>query len=168
MLRAGIIRSIMRSSMREGFRSLESLGCTFIILAKINFMKVYSFEKLESWKQARQLAVWTYSITQKFPAEEKFGIISQMRRAAISIASNIAEGTSRKTAKDQSHFSTMSYSSTIELLNDLIIAKDLKLLSDEAYLEGREKIEYQTLLIAGLRKSQQATPKLSKPPKPLN
>ena len=118
-------------------------------------MKVYSFEKLECWQQARELAVWTYNTTIGFPAEEKFGLTSQMRRAAISIASNIAEGTSRKTAKDQSHFSTISYSSTIELLNDLVIANDLKLLSNEDYLAGREKIEKQTLLIAGLRKSQQ-------------
>ena len=100
------------------------------------------------------MAVCTFKATQKFPVEEKFGITSQMRRAAVSIASNIAEGTSRKTAKDQSHFSTISYSSTIELLNDLIIANDLKFLSDEEYLQGREKIEKQTLLIAGLRKSQ--------------
>jgi four helix bundle protein len=82
-------------------------------------------------------------------------MISQMRRAAISIASNLAEGTSRKTAKDQSHFSTISYSSTIELLNDLIIANDLKFLKTELYEQGREMIEKQTLLIAGLRKSQQ-------------
>jgi four helix bundle protein len=118
-------------------------------------MKVYSFEKLESWLYARQLAVWTYDVTRAFPAEEKFGMVSQMRRAAISIASNLAEGTSRKTAKDQSHFSTISYSSTIELLNDLIIANELKFLTDEIYMQGREMIEKQTLLIAGLRKSQQ-------------
>lgn len=118
-------------------------------------MKVYSFEKLECWQQARQLAVWIYYETKNFPSEEKFGLTSQMRRAALSIASNIAEGTSRKTSKDQSHFSTISYSSTIELLNDLIIANDLKLLSDEQYQAGRDKIEKQTLLIAGLRKSQQ-------------
>ena len=118
-------------------------------------MKVYSFEKLECWQQARHLAVWVYNATKNFPTEEKFGMISQMRRAAISIASNIAEGTSRKTAKDQSHFSTISYSSTIELLNDLIIANDLKFLTDGQYREGRDKIEKQTLLIAGLRKSQQ-------------
>ena len=118
-------------------------------------MKVYSFEKLECWQQARQLAVWVYHATTNFPSEEKFGMISQMRRAAISIASNIAEGTSRKTAKDQSHFSTISYSSTIELLNDLIISNDLTFLSDELYREGREKIEKQTVLIANLRKAQQ-------------
>jgi four helix bundle protein len=119
-------------------------------------MKVYSFEKLECWQYARKLAVWTYINTRNFPAEEKFGLVSQMRRAAISIASNIAEGTSRITKKDQSHFSTIAYSSTIELLNDFIISSDLMFLSDEQYKEGRELIEKQTLLIASLRKAQQA------------
>ena len=122
-------------------------------------MKIYSFEKLECWQHARRLAVWVFANTQSFPTEEKFGLISQMRRAAISIASNIAEGTSRKTFKDQSHFSTIAYSSTIELLNDLIISTDLKFLKEKVYLEGRELIERQTLLIAGLRKSQQAKSK---------
>ena len=122
-------------------------------------MKIYSFEKLECWQHARRLAVCVFAITQSFPTEEKFGLVSQMRRAAISIASNIAEGTSRKTFKDQSHFSTIAYSSTIELLNDLIISTDLKFLKEKVYLEGRELIERQTLLIAGLRKSQQAKSK---------
>ena len=118
-------------------------------------MKVYSFEKLEFWQHARQLAVWTYINTKEFPQEEKFGLVSQMRRASISVASNIAEGTSRKTSKDQAHFSTIAYSSTIELLNHLIISIDLSLLSQEQYEQGREIIEKQTLLISGLRKSQQ-------------
>ncbi len=128
-------------------------------------MKIYSFEKLECWQKARQLAVWTYGVTQKFPPEEKFGMVSQMRRAAISIASNLAEGPSRKTAKDKNHFSTIACSSTVELLNDLIIANDLKFITDENYLEGREKIEYQTFLIAQLRATQQTSPKPPKPPK---
>ena len=119
------------------------------------FIKFYSFEKLESWQNARKLAAWTYGVTKIFPADEKFGMISQMRRAAISVALNIAEGTSRITAKDQSHFSTIAYSSSIELLNDLIVAVDLHFITNELYLEGREIIEKQTLLIAGLRKSQQ-------------
>ena len=126
-------------------------------------MKIYSFEKLECWQHARRLAVWTYHSTKKFP-EEKFGLISQMRRAAISVASNIAEGTSRKSSKDQSHFSTVAYSSTIELLNDLIISNDLLFLPDNFYSEGRNLIERQTFLIAQLRKSQNI-PKLSKPSK---
>ncbi|HUS03592.1 MAG TPA: four helix bundle protein [Chitinophagaceae bacterium] len=124
-------------------------------------MRIYSFEKLECWQHARQLAVWVYTITKSFPTEEKFGIISQMRRAAISIASNIAEGTSRKSSKDQSHFSTIAYSSTIELLNDLIIANDLGFLASDIYSIGRERIEKQTLLIAAPRKSQQKAKFLS-------
>lgn len=126
-------------------------------------MKTYSFEKLACWQHARELAVWIYNVTKSFPADEKFGLISQMRRAAISIASNLAEGTSRVSKKDQAHFSTISYSSTIELLNDIIIAKDLELLTDKLYIEGREKIEVQTFLISTRRKSQSLETKPSKP-----
>ena len=125
-------------------------------------MKIYSFEKLEAWQHARKLTGWVYHITRYFPEEEKFGIITQMRRAALAIASNIAEGTSRITSKDQSHFSTIAYSSTIELLNDLIISLDLLFLNENNYAEGRNLIEKQTYLISQLRKSQQNI----KPPKP--
>ena len=91
-----------------------------------------------------------------FPPEEKYGLVSQMRRASISIASNLAEGSSRITSKDQAHFSTIAYSSTIELLNQLIISKDIGFLKEELLLKGREKIEKQTLLITYLRKTQQS------------
>ncbi len=145
-------------------------------------MKTYSFEKLDCWQHARKLAVWIYRTTKKFPSDERFGMVSQMRRAAVSVASNIAEGTSRKTAKDQSHFSVIAYSSTIELLNDLILSVDLGFIAEKEYMTGREIIEKQTLLIAGLRNAQQSiavsdspkrrycktpTPKLFTP-KPLN
>ena len=126
-------------------------------------MKIYSFEKLACWQHARELAVWVYKATKSFPAEGKFGIVSQMRRAAVSIASNLAEGTSRVSKKDQAHFSTIAYSSTIELMNDLIIAVDLEFLSVELYTEGREKIEKQTFLISKLRESQILETKPSKP-----
>ena len=138
-------------------------------------MKIYSFEKLETWQHARKLTVWTYHVTSKFPGEEKFGIISQMRRAALAIASNLAEGTSRVTSKDQCHFSTISYSSTVELLNDLIISLDLLFLDENNYAGGRNLIEKQTYLISQLRKSQQTmkgsklsnTLNQSKPSKPI-
>lgn len=122
---------------------------------EMQFMKIYSFEKLECWQHARNTSAWVYKMTQSFPADEKFGLVSQMRRAAISIASNIAEGTSLISLKDQSHFSTMAYGIAIELLNDLIVSNDLKFLPNEPYEEGRAKIEKQTYLIASLRKSQQ-------------
>jgi four helix bundle protein len=140
--------------------SLNSLNFRVFSFEKL-LMKLYSFEKLEAWQHARKLTVWTYRVTSKFPGEEKFGIISQMRRAGLAIASNIAEGTSRITAKDQCHFSTIAYSSTIELLNDLIISLDLLFLDENNYIEGRNLIEKQTYLISQLRKSQQ-TRKVSK------
>jgi four helix bundle protein len=77
-----------------------------------------------------------------------------MRRAAISVASNIAEGTSRKTAKDQAHFSTIAYGSAIELSNQLIITNDLNYLSNKLYQQGRELLERQTILISKLRATQ--------------
>ena len=118
-------------------------------------MKIYSFEKLEAWQHARRLSVWIYKITKDFPSEEKFGLISQMKRAVLGIGSNIAEGTSRMTSKDQSHFSTMAYSGSLELLNHLILSNDLLFLNQSDYLQGRNLIEKQTFLISQLRKSQQ-------------
>jgi four helix bundle protein len=73
-------------------------------------MHLYSFEKLEVWKAFIQLAKKIYNDTKSFPDDEKFGLISQMRRCSISIASNIAEGTVRLTHKDKAHFLTIAYS----------------------------------------------------------
>lgn len=118
-------------------------------------MKIYSFEKLICWQKAKELSKWIYKLTLNFPPEEKFGIVSQMRRASISIASNIAEGTSRKTKKDQAKFSIIAYSSTIELLNDLIIVFELNFITKDEYETGRNLIEEVTRLISSLHKSQQ-------------
>jgi four helix bundle protein len=104
-------------------------------------MYVYSFEKLEVWKLAKDLCVHIYKLTGKFPQEEKFGLVSQMRRANVSIASNIAEGSSRMGKKDQSHFYTIAYSSAIELLNQLIISHALTLITEDELIESRLKIE---------------------------
>jgi four helix bundle protein len=92
---------------------------------------VYSFEKLEVWKESRFLVKLIYKYTQSFPKEEIFGLTGQLRRAAISISSNIAEGAGRKTKKDQAHFYTISYGSLMELLNQLIISVDLNYLNLE-------------------------------------
>lgn len=81
-------------------------------------MKIYSFEKLNCWIKAKELSLWLYRITLNFPPEVKYGLVSQMRRATISIASNIAEGTARKSHTDQARFTVIANSSTLELLND--------------------------------------------------
>ena len=115
-------------------------------------MHVYSFEKSEVWKEAIQLAVSTYKTTDSFPNEEKFGLISQMRRSSVSVSSNIAEGTSRLTNKDKAHFMTIAYSSALELLNQTIISKELGFISEENYKNIRLEVESITNKINALRK----------------
>ena len=92
-------------------------------------MHAYSFEKLDVWKETIKLSTSIYKIIQTFSDNEKFGLISQMRRCSVSISSNIAEGTARLTNKDKAHFMTLSYSSGLELLNQAIIAKELEFIT---------------------------------------
>lgn len=95
-----------------------------------------------------------YRITKEFPQEEKFGLVSQLRRVTVSISSNLAEGTSRKTNKDKAHFTTISYSSTMEVLNQLIISKELGFISENETILARQKIEKFTNMLNSLRKTQ--------------
>ena len=114
-------------------------------------MHTYSFEKLEVWKESIKLATKIYNCTKLFPNEEKFGLISQMRRCSVSVSSNIAEGTARLTNKDKAHFMTMAYSSTLELLNQAIISKELNFISEENYNSIRFDLESITNKINALR-----------------
>jgi four helix bundle protein len=103
-------------------------------------MRVFGFEKLQVWQKSRELSVYVYKATKKFPSEEKFGLISQMRRAVISISSNVAEGTGRHSFKDKARFTEIAYGSALELLNQVILSNDLEFLSEENYLNIRESI----------------------------
>ena len=104
-------------------------------------MYIYSFEKLEVWQLSRQLVKEIYILTEQFPDKEKFGLTNQIRRAIISVSSNLAEGSSRKSAKDQAHFTQLSFSSLLEVLNDLILASDLNFITLEQLDSTRPKIE---------------------------
>ena len=114
-------------------------------------MYTYSFEKLDVWKESIKLAINTYKMTKSLPKEEKFGLISQMRRCSVSISSNIAEGTARLTSKDKAHFMTIAYSSTLELINQAIISKELSFISNDEYLNLRKETESITNKINALR-----------------
>lgn len=119
---------------------------------------IYSFEKLEVWQDARKLVVWIYKITKMFPDDEKFGLTSQLRRAAVSVVSNLAEGSARNTSKDKAYFSQIAYSSLVEVLNQLLIANDLGFIDERTLIDGRSKIEQLTQRIAALRNAQLRTP----------
>jgi len=101
----------------------------------------YRFEKLEVWQLAKDLVKDVYLCTKLFPAEEKYGLVSQLNRAVLSVSSNIAEGASRKSSKDQGHFYQMAYSSLMEVLSQLVIAKELDFLSEENYISLRSRID---------------------------
>ncbi len=117
-------------------------------------MKTYSFERLNVWKESIELVRCIYSTTAKFPKVEKFGLCNQIRRASISISSNLAEGSSRIAKKDQARFTVMAYSSALEVLNHLIISKELCYIQQDDYIFAREKIEKITNMMNALKKSQ--------------
>lgn len=117
-------------------------------------MYIFSFEKLDVWIESKEFSKTIYSLTSNFPESEKFGLISQLRRATISIASNIAEGSARKSYKDKAHFSTMAFSSAVEVLNQLIISFELNFISEDEYLKLRSKLESITNKLNGLRNYQ--------------
>lgn len=117
-------------------------------------MKTYSFEKLEVWQRTRQLIKMIYYDTTGFPKEELFGLVSQLRRAAISISSNIAEGSGSITNKEQANFYKIAYSSMLEVLSQLIVSADLGYLkADKVNLEYRPLIDKISYQLNALRKA---------------
>jgi len=96
---------------------------------------MHRYKELNVWKLSRKFCSSIYSITTKFPQDEKFGLTSQLRRAAISIPSNIAEGASRSSKKDFARFLEISIGSSYEIETQLLIATDLKYISKENSVE---------------------------------
>ena len=117
-------------------------------------MYIFSFEKLEVRKEAILLSKEVYKITKGFPENEKFGLVSQLKRATNSISSNLAEGTTRNTNKDKAYFTTIAYSSTMEVLNHMILSKELDFITEEKYLNVRLQISKISNMLNALRKSQ--------------
>ena len=114
-------------------------------------MFTYSFEKLEVWKESKDFTKQIYLATTNFPETEKYGLISQLRRASVSVCSNIAEGSSRQTNKDKAHFTTMAFSSAVEVLNQLIICFEIEFISENEYLKLRGDLESITNKLNALR-----------------
>ena len=91
----------------------------------------FRFERLEVWQKAKELATYIYQITKNWPTEEKYGLISQTTRAAVSISANIAEGSARFTKKEKIRFYELAFGSNIEVINHLIIAGELNLCAED-------------------------------------
>ncbi len=120
--------------------------------------KIFSFTDLIVWQKAHLLVLSIYKLTKLFPTDEIYVLIPQLRRCAISITSNIAEGFSRKGKKEKIQFYSMSLGSLTELQNQLIIAKDLGYITNETYGEQSAIILEIHKMLNGLIKSAQARP----------
>ncbi|PJE51963.1 hypothetical protein COV28_01460 [candidate division WWE3 bacterium CG10_big_fil_rev_8_21_14_0_10_48_23] len=96
-------------------------------------MGVHSYKELVVWQKSIALVKVIYELTKNFPRSEQFGVVSQMRRAAVSIPSNIAEGYGRKSSKEYKQFYSIAYGSALELDTQLIICRELELVSQTEY-----------------------------------
>lgn len=139
---------------REAYQSSQKLldvqvlirNICFTNLTKIKIMDrkpyhTYSFEKLEAWKLARELRNRIYSVSRNFPDEEKYGIISQIRRSLNSITDNLAEGSGRASNTDRAYFINIAYSSALESINQLISCYDQNYISADVYVDLRKQFD---------------------------
>ena len=114
---------------------------------------MFNFEKLDVWQKAVILADVIYSQTRNFPTEERFGLTNQMRRAAVSISSNIAEGSSRMSQADFSRFIEIAAGSVFEVTSQAFIANKQGFLPEEKFRSIYEGTEELSRMLSGLRKS---------------
>jgi four helix bundle protein len=114
---------------------------------------MHNFKELKVWKAGIELCKAIFELTRTFPSEEKYGLISQITRSAISIPSNIAEGCGRKTNKDFYQFLNISLGSSFELETQIIIAKEFNyIIAERANIVCDQIVEIQKM-IYGLQKS---------------
>ena len=102
---------------------------------------IYSFEKLEVWQEARKFNKVIYLLTDKFPKEERYGLSSQIQRAAVSVASNICEGNARASYAERLHFVEIAYASLMEVLNQLYLSLDLGYIQEQDMIDARAKVD---------------------------
>jgi four helix bundle protein len=114
---------------------------------------MFNFEKLDSWHRAFDFADLIYSSTRDFPRDEMFGLTMQMRRAAVSVSSNLAEGSSRSSRTDFARFTEIATGSPFEVVSQSVIAKRRGFLNESDYLNAYQDAERLGRMLSGLRSS---------------
>ncbi len=114
---------------------------------------MFNFEKLETWQKAIDFADLVYSLSRKFPDQERFGLASQMRRAAVSVSSNIAEGSSRSSRGDYAHFVEIASGSLFEVVSQSVIGLRQGFLKQAEHDQLYAAAEEQSRMLSGLRRS---------------
>ena len=118
---------------------------------------MFNFEKLDVWQKAIAFADLVYNQTRHFPAEERFGLTNQLRRAAISISSNIAEGSSRSSKNDFVRFIEIATGSVFEVASQAFVAQRQQFLNEHHFGELYAAAEEFSRMLSGLRKSLRST-----------
>ncbi len=116
-------------------------------------MKVRSYKELDVWKKGVEIVDRVYDLTDKFPPQERYGLTSQMRKSAVSIPSNVAEGFSRGHTAEYKQFLYISFGSCAELNTQSIIACRRKYISEAEALELENELEYESRMLMNLIKS---------------
>ena len=116
-------------------------------------MKDFFYKKLDAYQIAKEFTLYVYSLLKKYPSFEQFAICDQLRRAAVSVPSNIAEGMGRMAIKERIHFLEISYGSVIEVLCQLDISYSLGYISEQELDNAEEIASRLTKVMSGLRKS---------------
>lgn len=116
-------------------------------------MDKFTFFDLRIYKEAKQLVREVYSLVDSFPQNENYALSDQLRRAVVSVPSNIAEGSGRFSNKEKIHFVEIAYGSLAETLCQLDIAHDLGYISDQVFTEEKERIDIIGKQLSGLRSS---------------
>jgi four helix bundle protein len=122
----------------------------------MNSRQQYPFEKLRVWQAARDLSKAVYLTTRNFPQRELYDLISQCNRAAVSVAANLAEGSSRRSRKDQAHFFEIAYGLLMELACLLILSSDVGILPSDSEQNLRSSIEQVSSQLNALHRSQRS------------
>ncbi len=116
-------------------------------------MEVFGYRKLIAYQKAKDVVKRTYKLLKQFPAEERYAMCDQLRRASASVTSNIAEGVNRYSVKDKSHFIEMAYGSLMEVSSQFEIAEELGFISCDDRLSMDQLIEEVARLLSGLQKT---------------
>ena len=113
---------------------------------------MFNFEKLEVWQKAIQFGELVYRVTRNFPDEERFGLTSQMRRAAVSVSSNIAEGSARHSRDDYARFLEIAAGSLFEVVSQAFLARKQGYLPETEFCAIYAAAEEQSRMLSGLRR----------------
>ena len=114
--------------------------------------ETFSYRKLDAYQKAKDFVLFIYHLLKQFPKEEQYALCDQLRRAAVSIPSNIAEGMGRVSVKEQIHFIEIAYGSLNETMCQLEIAYELNYISQEELKRSEEFVKFLTIKLSGLRK----------------